>query len=195
MKSITEFLGKRLKLKVNAAKSAVDRPWKRKFLGYSMTSETKPRLKVAERSVERLKDKLRGIFRKGRGRNIYKVIHELDTVLRGWIQYFKLAEVKNVFEELDQWIRRKLRCTLWRQWKRIHTRIKNLIHRGLGKDRAIKSATNGRGPWWNAGASHMNEAVNKSDFDRMGLVSLLDTILAIRNQSRTAVYGTVRTVV
>jgi RNA-directed DNA polymerase len=195
MKSITEFLGKRLKLKANAAKSAVDRPWKRKFLGYSMTSETEPRLKVAQRSVERLKDKLRGIFRKGRGRNINKVIEELDVVLRGWTQYFKLAEVKNVFEELDEWLRRKLRCILWRQWKRIRARIRNLIQRGLEKERAIKSATNGRGPWWNAGASHMNEAYKKSDFDRMGLVSLLNTIRVIRNQSRTAVYGTVRTVV
>jgi RNA-directed DNA polymerase len=133
MKSITEFLEKRLKLKVNATKSAVDRPWKRKFLGYSMTWEVKPRLKVAQRSVERLKDKLRGILRMGRGRNINKVIEELAVVLRGWVQYFKLAEVKNVFEELDGWLRRKLRCILWRQWKRVHARIKNLIKRGLAK--------------------------------------------------------------
>ena len=195
MKSITEFLEERLKLKVNTSKSAVDRPWKRKFLGYSMTSETKPRLKVAERTVERLKDKLREIFRQGRGRNINKIIEGLNVALRGWIQYFKLGEVKNIFEELDQWIRRKLRCIKWRQWKRGYTRAKNLTKRGIEKDRALKSAMNGRGPWWNAGASHMNEAFYKSDFDKMGLVSLLDIILKIRNQSRTAVYGTVRTVV
>jgi len=105
MESITEFLEQRLKLKVNQSKSAVDRPWKRKFLGYSMTSETKPRLKVAERSVERLKDKVREMCRQGRGRSVGKVIEEVNTALRGWIQYFKLAEVKNVFEELDQWLR------------------------------------------------------------------------------------------
>jgi RNA-directed DNA polymerase len=195
MKSITEFLERRLKLKVNASKSAVDRPWKRKFLGYSMTSEAKPRLKVAKRSVERLKDKVREEIHKGRGRNIKKVIEDLSRVLRGWIQYFKLAEVKNSLEELDEWIRRKLRGVLWRQWKRGRTRAKNLMRRGLTKERAWKSAMNGRGPWWNAGASHMNEAYKKFDFDKMGLVSLLDTILVIRNQSRTAVYGTVRTVV
>jgi hypothetical protein len=158
-----------------------------------MTSETTPRLKVAQRSVERLKDKLREIFRQGRGRNIHKIIEETRTVLRGWIQYFKLAEVKNVFEVIDQWIRRKLRCIQWRQWKRVYTRAKDLMKRGLEKDRALKSAMNGRGPWWNAGASHMNEAFKKVDFDKMGLVSLLDTMLKIRNQSRTAVYGTVRT--
>jgi RNA-directed DNA polymerase len=195
MESITEFLDRRLKLKINASKSAVDRPWKRKFLGYSMTSEAKPRLKVAKRSVERLKDKVRKEIRKGQGRNIRKVVEELSMILRGWIQYFKLAEVRNAIEELDEWIRRKLRCILWRQWKRVYTRVKNLMKRGLEKQRAWKSAMNGRGPWWNAGASHMNEAFKKLDFDKMGLVSLLDTILVIRNQSRTAVYGTVRTVV
>jgi RNA-directed DNA polymerase len=195
IKSITEFLERRLRLKVNASKSAVDRPWKRKFLGYSMTAETKPRLQVAKRSVERLKDKIREESRRGKGRNIQRVIDELNRVLRGWIHYFKLAEVKKTFEELDEWIRRKLRCVLWRQWKRGRTRAKNLRKRGLEEERAWKSAANGRGPWWNAGASHMNEAYKKLDFDKMGLVSLLDTILVIRNQSRTAVYGTVRTVV
>ena len=103
--------------------------------------------------------------------------------------------MRNVFEELDEWIRRKLRCIKWRQWKRPYTRAKNLMKRGLDEARAWKSATNGRGPWWNAGATHMNAAFTKAYFDKMGLVSLLDRFLDIRNQSRTAVYGTVRTVV
>jgi len=181
MESITVFLARRLRLKVNASKSAVERPWKRKFLGYSMSSEKRPRLRVAKQSVKRLKQKVRDICRRGRGRNIIKVIEELSIVFKGWVLYFKLAEVKNVFDELDQWIRRKLRCIKWRQWKRPYTRAKNLMRRGLDEARAWKSATNGRGPWWNAGASHMNLAFRKSDFDRMGLVSLLDTILVIRN--------------
>jgi len=100
MESITRFLETRLRLTVNTAKSAVGRPWKRTFLGYTMTSERTPRLKVAKRSVKRLKDKVRGICRKGRGRNIGTVVKELSTVLRGWIQYFTYSEVKNVFEEL-----------------------------------------------------------------------------------------------
>ena len=195
MASITRFLKRKLGLKVNGRKSSVGRPWKLKMLGYSMTWDKNPRLRVAEQSVKRLKDKLREQFRKDRGRNIGKVIVELSTVLRGWVQYFKLCEVKNHFEELDQWLRRKLRCILWRQWKRVHTRAKNLMNRGLEEDRAWQSATNGRGAWWNAGASHMNAAYTKLDFDRMGLVSLLDILLKTHNQSRTAVYGTVRTVV
>ncbi|HET6569045.1 MAG TPA: group II intron reverse transcriptase/maturase [Rhodothermales bacterium] len=171
--SITEFLEKRLRLKVNAAKSAVDRPWKRTFLGYSMTFHKVPRLKVAVPSVKRLKAKLRETFRRGRGRNIGRLIEELAPILRGWGNYFRLAEVKNVFDELDGWMRRKLRCILWRQWKRTYTRARNLMKRGLAEARAWKSATNGRGPWWNSGASHMNDAFRKGFFDRLGLVSLL----------------------
>jgi RNA-directed DNA polymerase len=181
--TIIRFLEKKLKLTVNEEKSAVDRPWKLKFLGYSMTSDTRPRLRVAKKTIERFKDKLREIFRKSRGRNIFKVIEELKPVLRGWINYFKLSEVKNTFELLDQWIRRKLRGILWRQWKRTYTRVKKLMKRGLEKTRAWKSAYNGRGTWWNAGASHMNEAYKKSDFDNMGLVSLLDTMLSTQKQS------------
>jgi RNA-directed DNA polymerase len=174
MASVTEFLEKRLRLKVNPEKSAVARPWERKFLGYSMTWHKQPRLKVAESSIKRLKAKVRVIFREGRGRSLSQVIKDLNALLRGWMQYFRLAEVKGIFDELDSWIRRKLRCLIWLRWKRPKTRLKELIKRGLEKLRAWKSASNGRGSWWNAGASHMNEAFPKSYFDRSGLVSLLD---------------------
>jgi len=175
MKSISSFLDRRLRLKVNAEKSAVARPWERKFLGYSLTSNREPRLKVAKESVKRLKGKLREIFRRGRGRNLGKLIgDELTPLLRGWMNYFRLAEVKGIFEELDSWVRRKLRCLIWRHWKRTITRAKGLRQRGLDEVRAWESATNGRGPWWNAGASHMHAAFPKSYFDRCGLLSLLE---------------------
>jgi len=172
--SITGFLAKRLRLKVNEEKSAVDRPWKRKFLGYSMTADKEPRLKVSPEAEKRLKSKLKEKLRRGRGRNIGRTIQDMRRLLIGWSNYFKLAEVKSTFEKLDQWTRRRLRCILWRQWKRSYTRAKKLMGRGLPEERAWKSATNGRGPWWNAGASHMNHAFPKSYFDRLGLVSLLD---------------------
>ena len=185
MISITKFLDRKLRLKVNAKKSTVGRPWELKFLSYSTTFDRAPRLKAAKQAVKRLKTSLREIFRKGAGRSISKVIEELSPKLRGWSNYFKLAEVKNIFESLDDWIRRKLRRIIWKQWKRPYTRAKNLMKRGLDEKRALKSATNGRGTWWNAGASHMHEAFKKSYFDKMGLVSLLDSIMAIRNKSRT----------
>jgi RNA-directed DNA polymerase len=174
MASVTRFLDRRLRLRVNTEKSAVARPWERKFLGYSMTWHQQPRLKVAVESVKRFKARLRAKCREGRGRNLEQFIKDLEPILRGWVTYFRLAEVKGIFEELDGWLRRKLRCLLWRRWKRTHTRAKNLMKRGLEEARAWRSATNGRGPWWNAGASHMNEAFPKSYFDRLGLVSLLD---------------------
>src|SRR3989440_4062800 len=181
MKSITSFLERRLRLKVNAEKSAVARPWERKFLGYSMTSNREPRLKVARESVKRLKEKLREIFRRGKGRNLAKLIEvELTPLLRGWMNYFRLAEVKGIFDELDSWIRRKLRCLIWRQWKRILARAKGLMRRGLREAQAWESATNGRGPWWNAGASHLHAAFPKSYFDRCELLSLRDHRLRLQ---------------
>ena len=196
MKSITEFLANRLRLKVNQEKSAVDRPWKRKFLGYSMTTERIPRLKVAVESLKRLKEKLKEIFRKGRGRNLERFIQEdLNPLLKGWINYFQFAEVKLIFEELDSWIRRRLRCILWRQLKRMYTRARKLMSRGIQERRAFESAGNGRGAWWNSGASHMNEAFKKTYFDSMNLVSLLNELYKLQSTLRTAVYGTVRTVV
>jgi len=175
MKTLTKFLEQRLRLKVNAAKSAVARPWERKFLGYSLTWHREARLRVAASSVQRLKEKLREIFRRGRGRNVGRLIEvELTPLLRGWMNYFRLAEVKGVFDELDSWIRRKLRCVIWRQWKRPFARAKGLLRRGLAEARAWESATNGRGAWWNAGASHMHAAFPKTYFDRCGLLSLLE---------------------
>ena len=175
MESLVRFLGLRLKLKVNLAKSAVARPWNRKFLGYSMTTHYKPKLKAARAAVVRLKDKLREIFRHGRGRNIRRVIAELNEATLGWVSYFRLAQVKGVFEELDQWIRRKLRCILWRQWKKPWTRARKMMSLGLDRKRACISAFNGRGPWWNAGASHMNVSVTAGWLHRQGLLSLLYT--------------------
>jgi len=171
MASITSFLARCLRLKVNAAKSAVDRPWNRSFLGYSLTAHFKPRLRVAAKSVMRLRDKLRAAFREGRGQSLARTIAILTPILRGWTAYFRLAQIKGVFEDLDQWLRRKLRCILWRQWKRPRTRAKALAARGLDRERAIASAGNGRGPWWNAGASHMNAAYPASFFRQLGLPS------------------------
>ena len=175
MESLVRFLGGRLKLKVNLAKSAVARPWNRKFLGYSMTTHYQPKLKAALAAVNRLKDKLREIFRRGRGRNLRKVIAELNEATVGWVSYFRLAKVKGIFEEVDQWIRRKLRCLLWRQWKKPRTRARKMISFGLEQERAWNSAYNGRGPWWNAGASHMNACATVRWLHKQGLLSLLYT--------------------
>lgn len=103
-------------------------------------------------------------------------IGRINLVLRGWAGYFKLTQGKGALEALDGWVRHKLRCILWRQWKQPSTRVRNLMRLGIEEGRARKSASNGRSPWWNSGASHMNQALPKKRWDQLGLVSILDTI-------------------
>jgi RNA-directed DNA polymerase len=174
--SVERFLAKRLRLTVNRAKSAVDRPWNRKFLGYTFTPHHQPKLKVAPQWVARFKSRLREKFRRGRGRNLPRFLAELKPLLVGWVSYFRKSQVKQTFEDLDQWLRRKLRVILWRQWKRPWTRAKELTRRGIDQTRALTSAMNGHGPWWNAGASHMNQAVPTRHLHALGLTSLLATL-------------------
>jgi RNA-directed DNA polymerase len=156
--SLTRFLAERLKLKVNVAKSAVARPWERKFLGYSLTWHKAPRRRIAPSSSQRLRKRIGEVLKGARGRSLGHTIQALNPVLRGWAAYFKLTETKQMLEELDGWLRRKLRCILWRQWKRPYTQARNLMKAGLTEERAFRSAFNQRGPWWNSGASHMNQA-------------------------------------
>jgi len=174
MTSLEDFLRERLRLRVNRDKSAVARPWNRKFLGYSVTWDRQARLRVAPQSVTRLKAKLRRLTCAGRGRRLADVIADANLITRGWVAYFRWAEVKASFEDLDKWLRRRLRCIVWRQWKRPRTRVRELCRRGLDVDRARASALNGRGPWWNAGASHMHAAIPTASLRRLGLLSLLD---------------------
>ncbi len=175
MAGVEWFLSQRLKLTLNREKSRVARPWVCDYLGYGMSWHQQPRLRVATMSLGRLRDRLKGLLRVARGCKMTTVIARINPVLRGWASYFKLSQSKRPLEELDGWIRHKLRCVLWRQWKRPWTRARNLMRLGLGEARACKSAFNGRGPWWNSGAPHMNQALPKKLWDRLGLVSILDT--------------------
>lgn len=181
MESITRFIEGTLKLKVNREKSAVARPWERKYLGYSFTNERKVRIQVSASSIERFKEKVKALYRGAHGRNLGRFIREtINPFVRGWIQYYSLADTKQFAEELDGWLRRKLRCNLWRQWKRPWTRLKRLMERGLPEETAVRSAFNQRGPWWNSGAQHMNYAFPKKYFDSMGLVSMIDRLCLSR---------------
>lgn len=176
MASIRHYLADRLKLRVNESKSGVHRPWERKFLGYTMTWHKIPRLRVAPAVEARLRSTVKELCRKGRGRRLKDTIAALTPKLRGFAAYFRLTEVKGPFQEFDAWLRHKLRSIIWRQWKRNHTRAKNLMKRGLDEERAWKSATNGRGPWWNSRASHMNQAYPVKYFENLGLLSLLTLV-------------------
>ena len=176
MTGVERFLNQRLKLTLNREKSHVARPWVCDYLGYGMSWHQQPRLRVATMSLGRLHDRLRDLLRGARGHKMANVIERINPVLRGWAGYFKLSQSKRPLEEIDGWVRRKLRCVVWRQWKRPSTRARNLMRLGLSEARACKSAFNGRGPWWSSGASHMNQVLPKKLWDQLGLVSVLDTI-------------------
>ena len=175
--SIRKFLWEKLKLTVSETKSKVDRPWKCKFLGYSMTLEKSPRLRIAPESCRKFRKNLKVVFRHGRGRKLTDTIRTLNPKLRGWCNYFQYAACKKIMEELDGWIRSRLRCIIWRQWKKPKRRRLELIRCGINPENAIKSAVNGFGPWWNAGADHMKQAFPKKFFDALELYSLLDATM------------------
>jgi RNA-directed DNA polymerase len=173
---VERFLSLRLKLTLNREKSRVAGSWVCDYLGYGMSWHQQPRLRVATISLGRLRDRLTDLLRGARGHKMGNVIERINPVLRGWAGYFKLTQGKRAMEKLDGWVRHKLRCMVWRQWKQPSTRARNLIRLGIGEGRACASASNGRGPWWNSGAPHMNQALPKKLWDRLGLVSILDTI-------------------
>jgi group II intron reverse transcriptase/maturase len=175
MDGVKTFLTKRLKLTVNEAKSAVARPWERKFLGYSVTHNKQTKIRIAPESLKRLKSKVKVLCCQGRGQSIQATIQRLNPVLRGWMNYFQYSQGLRAIEEMDVWVRHRLRDIIWRQWKRPKTRESRLRALGLDAHRAWKSSVNGRGPWWNAGAKHMVSACPPKYFAQLGLVSLVAT--------------------
>lgn len=175
MEGVKRFLANRLKLTVNEAKSAVERPWKRKFLGYSVTVHRVSKIRIAKESTQRLMHAVRTYCAEGRGRSLSQTIERLNPVLRGWMNYFSLTQSLRAIEALDMWVRRRLRAMLWRQWKRPKTREARLLALGLDAQRAWKSSVNGHGPWWNAGAQHLFQALPVRYFTQLGLVSLVVT--------------------
>ncbi|MFC4342712.1 reverse transcriptase domain-containing protein [Cupriavidus numazuensis] len=180
---MTAFLAERLKLQVNDGKSTCARPWARKFLGYSVTAHRQAKLRIAPESLQRLMGRIKELMRQGRGRSLTHTIAVLNPVLRGWMGYFQHTQSKRPLEDLDGWVRRRLRCLLWRQARSRTARTTMLRRQGLEERRAWHSARNGQGPWWNAGASHMGAAFPKRYFDALGLISLLDTQRRLQSRS------------
>ena len=170
LKSITEFLGIRLKLKVNETKSAVSHATKRKFLGYSFRVDSE--LKVANQSLVKFKNRIRELTSRNRGRKLEHVIKELNQYLNGWISYFRLSANISVFNGLDSWIRRRLRCYRLKQRKRTYSVYKFLVELGVSVQNAWKLAKSSKG-WWRLSLNpNIHTAMSNVWFDRSGLVSL-----------------------
>jgi RNA-directed DNA polymerase len=179
LRSVTGFLRRRLKLKVNEAKSAVARPQERKFLGFSFTSRAKRR--IAPKALLRCKRRVRELTRRTRGVSLKQMMTELAEYLRGWKGYFGFCETPSVLNGLDQWIRRRLRSVIWKQWKRGSVRFARLRQRHVGHDLAAQTAGSPHGPWRLANSPALSSALPIAHFDALGLPRLLDTGLAQPN--------------
>jgi RNA-directed DNA polymerase len=173
MESITEFITIRLKLKVNSEKSAVGRPWERKFLSFSFTSNREPRRRIAPQAVKRFKERVRELTRRTRGVSVEQMVKQLTVYLRGWREYFGFCQTSSVLRSFDEWLRRRLRATAWKQWKQGRTRFAELRRRGVGKDLAAKTAGSAHGPWRLANSPALSIALPNSYFGLLGLPTLV----------------------
>lgn len=172
--SITKFIEKRLQLRVNRDKSAVDRPWRRKFLGFSFTSLKKATIRVHEKSRKALQEKIKKLCIKGRGMNLETFIRKkLNPVVRGWGNYFRHADTMSYAKELDQWIRRRLRILLWRRWGGIRIRYRKLAVAGVPHNICYMMANSSKGPYRMSAFSNLARAYPPKYFKELGLVSLL----------------------
>ncbi len=172
MESITRFITTKLKLKVNQQKSAVARPWERKFLGFSFTMNREPKRRIAPKAVLRFKEKVRDITRRTRGVKVERMAEELGRYLRGWIGYFGQCQTPSVLQGLEEWTRRRLRSAIWKQWKRGSVRFAELRKRGVGKDLAAQTAGNAHGPWRLANSPALAKALPNAYFDSLGIPRL-----------------------
>jgi len=172
MASIEKFLSKRLKLRVNKAKSAVDRPVKRKFLGFSFTNWKQPRRRIAPQSLDRFGSRVRELTRRTRGRSLAQIVKELSVYLIGWRGYFGFCETPSVLRELDQWIRRRLRAIAWKQWRHGPTRFAEMRRCGVGRDQAARAAGSPRGPWRISASPALSMALSNAFLTSLGLAAV-----------------------
>jgi RNA-directed DNA polymerase len=174
MESITRFITHKLKLKVNEAKSAVARPQERKFLGFSFTDGPEVRRVIAPKAVKRFKERIREITRRAKSVSINATMAALAPYMRGWRGYFGFCETPEVLISLTSWVRRKLRCAMWRQWKTVRRRRAALLELGVRPRLAANMAASGRGPWYLSLTKALNVGLSKLYFRSLGLPSLFE---------------------
>ena len=172
MENITRYIEKKLKLKVNKSKSAVAKPHKRKLLGFSFTAEQEPRRRIAPEALKRFKDRVRVLTRRTRGVNMERMVEQLLHYLKGWLGYFAFCETPSVLRRLEQWMRRRLRCVVWKQWRRGRTRFAELRRRGVRKDLAACTAGSAHGPYRLSNSPALATALPNDYFRSLGLPKL-----------------------
>ena len=180
MDNITNFIEGKLKLKVNRSKSAVERPWKRKFLGFTiMLSFGKACTTISKQSLKRYKDKIREILSRSKPMTLEQRIIKMNQINIGWINYYGIAKCKGIAQQLDKWIRQRLRMCIWKQWKKVKTRYKNLKKLGLNHYQAIKFANTRKGYWRTSNSPILNTTLTNQFFTDLGLKSLTHQYIKI----------------
>ena len=172
MESITSFIETGLKLKVNNEKSAVAKPQERKFLGFSFTGGAKPKRRTAPKAKQRFRKKVREITRRKKGESLKQRVEKLRQYLRGWRGYFGFCETPTVLQELDSWVRRRLRSCYWIQWKTRRRRFDGLVGLGVSRELAANTAGSNRGPWYLSKSLALSQALSNAYFDSIGLPRL-----------------------
>jgi len=171
MTSLTRFIEGRLKLQINAQKSALARPWQRSFLGFTVTDEPQPRRRIADQAVTRFKDRVRVLTRRHRGVSLDRMIADLNPLLRGWAGYFGFSQLHEL-ASLDGGIRRRLRCVIWVQWKTRGRRYKELRRLKVSEKVASAAIFSPKGPWRLSSAGALHRAFTNKRFKGLGLLSM-----------------------
>ena len=171
---IEKFLEKRLKLKINKAKSAVAKPSVRKFLGFSFIGGTAPRRRIAPQAISRFKARVRELTRRRGGRSLAQIVKELSVYLIGWRGYFGFCQTPSVLRGLDGWLRRRLRAIAWKQWKHGRARFAELRRRGVGRDLAAQTAGSPHGPWRLSNSPALSLSLPNAYFRSLGLTSVAE---------------------
>jgi RNA-directed DNA polymerase len=175
MGSLTVFITQRLKLKVNAQKSAVARPADRKFLGFSFTRAREPRRQIAPKAIVRFKERVRKLTNRTRGVSMARMVKQRSTYWRGWLSYCSFCQLPAVLHRLEMWLRRRLRSVLWKQWKQGRTRFAELRKREVG-DLAAQTAGSAHGPWHLANSPALAMALPNAYFDSLCLPLLVASV-------------------
>jgi RNA-directed DNA polymerase len=178
MESVKRFITKKLKLKVNEAKSAVARPQQRKFLGFGFSDGPDIKRIIAPKALDRFKHRIREITRRAKGVSIEETIAELAPYMRGWRSYFGFCETPEVLIHLTRWVRLRLRAALWRQWKTPRRRLEALLALGVRPRLARNTAGSGLGPWYLARAKALSVGLSNAYFKSLGLPTLIDDVKA-----------------
>jgi RNA-directed DNA polymerase len=172
MASVSRYITKKLRLKVNQEKSAVARPSARTFLSFSFTSGITPKRRIAGKALGRLRKRVRELTRRTRGISLEQMVGGLSEYLRGWRSYFAFCQTPSVLRDLDSWVTRRLRCVAWKQWKRGRKRFAMLVRRDVGRRLAAQTAGSSHGPWRLSRSPALHYALPDVFFASLGLPKL-----------------------